>query len=302
MIYTIGEIVLDLIFKTFEDVKATPGGAMLNTSISLGRLNVKVAHISILSNDKVAELIINFLQKNKIDTKFINKNSDTKTTLALAFLNRNNDAEYSFYKNNIRKTELSFPQIKENSIILYGSFFSIDLPYHNQMQDFLKQIYPKQVVKIYDPNFRKPHLPQLSKFKPLIIENIKTADIVKGSDEDFVNIFNLKTGREVWNFVRKYGVKVLFYTKGDAGSEFFSENINFSHKINKIDTVSTVGAGDTYTAGVIYFLSKNKYYNINDVTISQWKECVNIAHSFAGEVCQTFENYLPEYYCENNIL
>ena len=61
MIYTIGEIVLDIIFKTLNDVKVKPGGSMLNTAISLGRLGVNVSHVSSIANDKASDTRIKTL-------------------------------------------------------------------------------------------------------------------------------------------------------------------------------------------------------------------------------------------------
>jgi len=298
MVYTIGEIVLDIIFKTFNNIRAIPGGAMLNTAVSLGRLDIATSHISLLSEDKISELVSLFLQENNVKSEFVITDARIKTTLALAFLNKNNDAEYSFYKSEVEKVLLSFPNIKTGDVILYGSYFSIDKKFHLQIKHFLKNK-TKLAIKIYDPNFRNSHLSHLQRLKPMILENIKNADIIKGSDEDFINIFNIKSGKEVWRLMKRYGVKVLFYTKGEQGSEFYSDNIFFQKNTNKINTTSTIGAGDTYTAGIIYFFNKIKV-NVNDINLitkEQWYECIEIAHNFAGKVCQGYDNYLPIEYC-----
>lgn len=302
MIYTIGETVLDIIFKSFDDVKVKPGGSMLNTAVSLGRLGVKVSHISSISSDKVSDLLIEFLQENGVDTNYMHRNTNINTSLALAHLNNNNDAEYTFYKEKTTNAiDLEFPIVNKNSIIHYGSFFSINSNVHNQLHSFLGKVNDEEGIKLYDPNFRKPHLPQLTQLIPMIENNFRMADIVKASDEDFENIFGIKSGVEAWRLMKNYEVAVLFYTKGKDGSELFCNKGKLSSKAKQIDVMSTIGAGDTYSSGIIYFLNSiiDNEVSLNEITMVQWQECVRIAHEFSAQTCQSFDNYLSKEYCDN---
>jgi len=299
MVYTVGETVFDIIFKSINEVSIKPGGAMLNTAISLGRLNIGVSHISKISNDKPSDLIIDFLNKNSVNTEYVYRSKNIKTNLALAYLNDSNNAEYTFYKDNSDlQNGLFFPQLEKGDFIHFGSFFSINPQTHKQLHVFLNNSCSNCCVKIYDPNFRKNHLHDLEMHFSLIEKNFRIADIVKGSDEDFENIFGITSGKEVWNKMKEYDVKVLFYTKGENGSEFYSEKGSFSLPTSKIKAVSTIGAGDTYSAGIIYFLnlySNNKSFDLFD--IEDWKKCVSIAHNFASQTCQSMDNYLSEKFC-----
>ena len=133
---------------------------------------------------------------------------------------------------------------------------------------------------------------------PLIEMNFKKADIVKGSNEDFDNIFGIKSGAEAWEKMKQYGVSILFYTKGENGSELFSNVGSFSMPTATIKTVSTIGAGDTYSSGIIYYIKTlNKKFNLDEIKLSQWKECVGLCHNFASQTCQSLDNYLSVQYC-----
>ena len=300
MIYTVGEILLDIIFKTFDDIKVKPGGSLLNTAISLGRLGVDVSHISFLSEDKASGLLIDFMNDNNVGTEMIRRSSDIRTTLALAFLDENNNAEYSFYKDEILNSDSFSSDINpEANIIYYGSFFSIDPYINNYFQNILESC-NENCIKLYDPNFRVPHKDQLPELKGMIASNFEAADIVKASDEDFDNIFGIKTGSEAWKKMKEYNVSILFYTKGDKGSEFYSNQESFSTEIEKIHVVSTIGAGDTFSAGVIYYLNAQfeKGVELKDISIAQWQECVNISHKFSSQTCQSMDNYLSKQYCK----
>lgn len=86
-IYTIGETVLDILFRGNQPFTAKAGGACLNTSVSLGRLNLPVYFISEYGLDEVGNFIDNYLRENNVNTDNVYRYYDGKSALALAFLN-----------------------------------------------------------------------------------------------------------------------------------------------------------------------------------------------------------------------
>ena len=76
--------------------------------------------------------------------------------------------------------------------LLFGSFFSITDQVREALLGFLSSAKDAGVIIMYDPNFRKPHLHELDRLKPMIMENIGYADIVRGSNEDFELIFGAR--------------------------------------------------------------------------------------------------------------
>ena len=91
-IYGIGETVLDIIFKDDQPQAAKAGGSVLNSAVSMGRMELPVSFISEYGQDDVGNLIDNFLKNNGVDTSSVHHFKDGNTSLALAFLNEKNDA------------------------------------------------------------------------------------------------------------------------------------------------------------------------------------------------------------------
>ncbi|NJK94530.1 MAG: hypothetical protein HC905_06025 [Bacteroidales bacterium] len=104
---------------------------------------------------------------------------------------------------------------------------------------------------IYDPNFRKSHLHELDQLLPFIMENIELADIVKGSDEDFMNIFHTSDTETIFGIIND-PKKILIQTFGKDGVTFFSDKLSFHLAANQINPASTIGAGDNFNAGLAY--------------------------------------------------
>ena len=66
------------------------------------------------------------------------------------------------------------------------------------------------------------------------------------------------------------------------------------YPVPKINTKSTIGAGDTFNAGVISGLSQLGITksSLNDLRINQWEDIINRAILFATNVCVSFDNYI----------
>ncbi|MFA8433333.1 MAG: PfkB family carbohydrate kinase [Marinifilaceae bacterium] len=297
-IYTIGDTVLDILFKDDKPVEAKPGGALLNTAVSLGRLGANVAMVGDFANDPVGDIIKKFLKKNHVNTDHITIYDDAKSRLALAFLDEENNAEWSFYK--IRKdskAHVEFPaNVKDNDIVLFGSFYGIKEEIREGLVAFLRYARNQGAILIYDPNFRPAHLPILENVLPYIKENMQLAHIVKGSNEDFELITNLKTSEEVKDWMQTFTDAHLIYTANKDGVKVHANRFQGGFDVPKIETLSTVGAGDTFNAAIAFSILQKDMTRegLNEAGAEFWEELVTTAVCFSQEVCMSYDNYISE--------
>ena len=295
-IYAIGETLYDIIFKGGQPQAGKPGGAMLNSTVSLGRLGLPVSLISEYAGDDIGQMIDRFLQDNGVGTDFIDHYRDGKTALAIAVLDDKNDAHYAFYKDYpMRRLEMEFPSIHKDDIILCGSIYAITNEIRGKFIQFINRSADNGGIVIYDPNFRSAHASELDEMKPLIVENMKMASIIRGSDEDFSNIFRAGSPDTAWDIIRNYCSCMVYTASSEA---VYVRTTGFSGKfpVRKITPVSTIGAGDNFNAGMIAAM-----YN-NDITKDElaimggekWFMIVSTGVEFATNVCLSYENYISE--------
>jgi len=302
-VYCIGETVLDIIFRNDIPVAAKPGGSMLNTAISLGRCGIKVEFISDISDDLSGEMIVRFLHENQVGTRFINQYSGGKTTLALAYLSDNADAVYSFYPGPAREILAGkLPEPVKNDIVLFGSFFSLNEEIRDKLKGLLSSAIRNDAMILYDPNFRRPHLNELSKVMPRIMENISFADIIRGSNEDFLHIFAIPEAVAVNSRIRTRDEQVLIYTQSSDNVSIMTCNQSISIPVPKIIPISTIGAGDSFNAGLIYaFIKHNiRKEKIPFLTIDEWNMIAKNAIMCSQEVCLSFDNYISKNFLNSN--
>jgi fructokinase len=295
-IYGIGETVFDIIFKGGQPQAAKAGGAMLNSTVSLGRIGLPVSFISEYANDNVGKIIDNFLQENGVATDFVDHFKEGKTKLALAFLNEKNDASYTFYQDYPElRLNIKFPSLIKDDIILCGSIYAITDEIRKKFMDLISMAKKNGAIVIYDPNFRPTHSSDLDKLLPLIVENMQNAKLIRGSDEDFKNIFGAYTPDEAWKIVRKY-CNCLVYTANAKG--VFVRTISYSGRfsVKAIKPVSTIGAGDNFNAGMMAAIYRNLISGdqLDKMGEESWSKVVSMGVDFATNVCLSYENYISE--------
>ncbi|MBR5983522.1 MAG: carbohydrate kinase [Bacteroidales bacterium] len=296
-IYCIGETVYDIIFRNGKAVESCPGGPILNTSVSLGRMGEKVYVVGDQANDAIGNIIADFLSDNNVSTKYLTLYNDAKSRVALAFLYDTREPAYSFYKIRVNgEIKITFPEVKRDDIVLFGSFTSIKAEVRDDLMACLRQAKEAGAIIVYDPNFRPSHLKDRERALPLIKENLAIADIVKGSNEDFQLIYDSNSALDTNEIVKSYGCRNFIYTANKYGVNLFTPDFHKVFDVPRITPVSTVGAGDSFNAGLIYGLIKQNVYSsdLEGLSLEVWRKVIYCAISFATHVCCSYDNFIND--------
>lgn len=267
---------------------------MLNSAVSLGRTGMSVSFIGECGADKTGDIISDFLGKNSVDHSYLKQQKEMQTTISMAFLDENNEASYSFYKSPPVNINRVLPQVNTGDILLFGSYYSLSEFTGTSAFELVKYAAGKGAILFYDPNFRRPHLHRLKELKPLIERNIKISNIVRGSHEDFELIFGTRSARETWELDCFRGNKVLIYTAGGKEISVFTPAIKLKFSVPKINPVSTIGAGDSFNAGVIKAIIETGNLNTLISELHNWEPVIEKGIKFARAACLSHENFVPE--------
>jgi len=294
-IYAVGETILDIIFKGAEPQTAKPGGSSFNASITLGRLGAPITFISEVGRDRVGDLIRDFMERNGVNASHLSRFEEGQSAIALAFLNEQNDAEYQFYKDYPhQRLAVEFPEFQASDLLMFGSFYALNPGIRPRVKLLLDKAARAGATIVYDPNFRSTHNPEREALIPDIEENMAYASVVRASDEDLLNIFEARTPDEAWEQVGKHS-DALIYTASAQGVHVRTGSLSFHMEVETIEPVSTIGAGDTFNAGLLFgiWLKDYKREQIGSLNRFQWEELIGTAIRFSREVCLSYENYLP---------
>lgn len=207
-----------------------------------------------------------------------------------------NEASYSFYQDYPKeRLRIDLPDIEEDDIFLFGSFYTLNQQIRKNLIEMLNLAKRREAIVIYDPNFRKSHLVDLPVLKQVILENIGFADIVRGSDEDFENIFRAGNSKKAYEtFTDK--CDCLIYTASEKVVFIHTMNVEYSYPVHTLKPISTIGAGDNFNTGIIYGLTSNniRLSDLNHLTVSDWEPIINAGTTLATEVCLSYDNYISK--------
>lgn len=294
-VYAIGETVFDIIFAEDKPVNAVPGGSMLNAAISLGRWGSEVEFISEYGTDHVGGIIDTFLSENQVASRYCYKYETGATSIALAFLDQDKKASYSFYHNQPEKLpEPRIPEFRANDICLFGSYYAIKPERALLVNTLIHEARKSGATIIYDPNIRKAHAAELPGLFGTIENNLSSATIIKGSDEDFYQLFSTLEPEAIYDHTQKY-CKNLVITRGSKDVLLFTPNFQKKYPVPEIEPLSTIGAGDNFNAGLAcgLLLNPKPGEKISDLSPHEWDRIIGTAIQFAVATCLSMENYVP---------
>ena len=366
----IGETVFDIVFKDGKPQAAVPGGSVFNAIISLGRTAGAAASGSAagvsasggtvasstaagcaaprvimatqMGKDNASEIIIDFMQRNNVETTHAICVEGRQSTISLAMLDSRNDARYEFFRDSaMPKFQTPDIEFEPGDILLFGSFFAISPATRLQVRELVARARSQGAIIYYDINFRKGPHGNSPHIKEYIEENCALSTIVRGSSEDIGNIYGECTAAEAYRDHISSLCSNFICTKGADSTEVFSPGFHAIYPVHKIETLSTIGAGDNFNAGVVYTLSQllalaalsapcaasaasvatsacgatpsagathasgatpaagaihASGATPDALTLGkeEWDKIVTTAHLFSAEVCQSYENYVPE--------
>lgn len=303
----IGETILDIIFRGNQPSVAVPGGSVFNGIVSLGRMGMNVGFISETGNDRVGNIILQFMRENNIPTEHINVFPDGKSPVSLAFLNEQSDAEYIFYKDYPKqRLDVRFPKLQEDDIVMVGSYYALNPVLREKIMELLEQAREKKAIVYYDPNFRASHKNEVMRLTSTIIENLEYADIVRGSKEDFHYMYGMQDVDKIYKEKIKFYCSRFIYTAGGDNVSLRTNIVNKDYQVEPLEAVSTIGAGDNFNAGLIYGLLKYdvRHRDLNNINEETWDKIIQCGKDFAAEVCRSYNNSVSveftDQYCINN--
>jgi len=256
MILCAGEALIDMLPRecgTGETGFAPhAGGAVYNTSIALGRLGRDVALFTGLSSDLFGDVLRAGLDASHVEPGYAAV-SDRPTTLAFVTLT-NGQARYAFYDENTAGrmlSEVDLPALDTTVSALFFGGISLAVEPCAATYEALMTREATDRVTMIDPNIRPGFIKDEATYRARIDRMLRLADIVKLSDEDLEWLMGAGEARSKARELLAMGPKAVFITEGAKGAFAVAEGLETEVAAQKVAVVDTVGAGDTFNAGVL---------------------------------------------------
>jgi fructokinase len=261
MILCAGEALIDMLprrTREGEDAFAPhAGGAVFNTAIALGRLGAGAGYFGGISTDFMGDLLAATLAASNVDTRLCPR-SPRPTTLAFVRL-VNGQASYAFYDEGTAGRMLdpaALPALPDSvQAVFFGGISLISEPCATAYEALMAREAGSRVTMI-DPNIRTGFITDEAAYRARLSRMLAMADIVKVSDEDLTWLLGPGHVSDRAGELLAMGPKLVFITEGGEGARAYTAEHEVKLHAEKVTVVDTVGAGDTFNAGVLAELQK----------------------------------------------
>ncbi len=277
----LGEVLFD-VFKEGPRI----GGAPANFAYHCSALGLNSVVVSAVGNDELGRRALQILQDFGLNTAV--QTVDKPTGSVSVEVDKDGMPTYTFLSDtaydNIACTDDFLQLAAGTQICCFGSLAQRSECSRRSIQRFLQTMDPDLRLRIFDVNLRQNFFS-----KETILSSLAETEIFKCNDEELpvlMKLLGLPAGDEhdFYHYLNSLGIYGFIYTCGAASSTVMLNAEVSTLPTPKVHAVSTVGAGDAFTASIITLLLKGKTL----------KEAHKLACRVSAFVC-TQEGAMPRY-------
>jgi fructokinase len=242
-----GEVLFD-VFPTHTKI----GGAPLNVGLRLASLGIETEIISRIGQDAKGNELLDFIEANNVSTAYIQTDSHFSTGEVTVKLDEKGSASYTINYpvawDKIEATTEAQNLVSNADALVFGSLVCRDTASYQSLLSLLNVA----KYKIFDVNLRAPFYT-----KELLSDLMNKADFIKFNDDELYEISEYlgspyhSLEQNMQFIAEKTNTQHICVTKGSHGAVLFYNNQLFYNSGYKITVADTVGAGDSFLAGLL---------------------------------------------------
>nr|WP_315230476.1 carbohydrate kinase [uncultured Albidiferax sp.] len=288
----VGESLIDFAATGGLNFAGHEGGAPTNSAIATARLGQPIGMVCQLSTDMFGERLLKHIESNGVDTRWVLR-SDAPSTLA--FVERTPTTNrYAFYMNGTADTQwnpTTLPVLPESCRFLqFGSISLLHEPAASRIIDLVKAQQGQRIV-LFDPNVRLSLIKDLPAFRANVYRWSAYSNLMKFSDEDAAALApGLSLAEVAASFMASdTGPRAVVITRGGDGATLFRRGkAPLEIVAPKITVADTIGAGDTFDAGLTVGLLEQgveQVAQLDSLPDAQWLAVLRFAAQAAAINC-----------------
>lgn len=241
-----GEALTDIVVDADGGRREHPGGSPLNVAVALSRLGHDAHLLTAIGDDARGDAIRAHLDESGVQLTPASVRPG-RTSTAEAVLDAHGAATYTF--DLIWDPDTAgLPEAPD--AVHTSSIAAVLEPGASTLSALLRSARGSSTIS-YDPNARPTLMGAPEDVRARIEENIALSDVVKASDEDVAWLYGTEDVEDVVSSWRELGPALTVLTRGDEGAVAFAESGRVQVAPVQVEVVDTVGAGDTFSAGIL---------------------------------------------------
>jgi fructokinase len=245
----IGEALVDAVTTPGGTTEEHVGGSPANVAFGLAALDHPVDLATWIATDERGRRIEDVCRERGVALTAGSQGAPF-TSVAYATLDDTGAATYVF---DLEWQVASVPGLTAYGHVHTGSIGAVLEPGGSQAREILAVARGLGATVSYDPNARPALMGLPEQARRTIEESIRLADLVKVSDEDIAWLCPGESEEDVLRGWAALGPSVIVMTRGGAGAVVRVSRTGEQQALPapRVDVVDTVGAGDSFMAGLV---------------------------------------------------
>ena len=229
------------------------GGAPANFAYHVAQWGLDSYAVSAIGKDELGEDIIRTFDDNGL--QYCLEKVDFPTGVVMVTLDENKVPSYNIMEgvawDNIPMTQGLEALAKDCRAICFGSLAQRSSVSRQTVNEFIG-LMPDGAIKIFDINLRQHYYT-----RDIISDSMKKADILKINDEEILVVAEMFSIKDkplkmvCEDLLDMFDLEIVILTCGEKGSFVLTREESSELDTPKVDVVSTVGAGDSFTGTFI---------------------------------------------------
>jgi len=249
-IVVVGEALIDRVLRANGESEDAPGGSPANVALTLGRWVRHPELVTMLGADAAGDSVRTWLAESGVAvvSSVEGSGESVVTSVATARLDASGAASYEFDLH----WKLDRRSVGRSDMLHVGSVGAFLLPGAEDVSALVAERSPQSLIT-FDPNIRPALIADADAdaVRARVDDLIRAADVVKLSDED---LEWLRPGADPLDAARDWqrsGPALVVVTRGASGATAVTSHGDLTVPSERTSVVDTIGAGDTFMAGLI---------------------------------------------------
>ena len=244
-----GEALYDLVLGTDGRLSGHPGGGPFNTARTIGRLRRPVAFLGRLSTDGLGVVHERMLAADGVGLESV-VHTDEPTTLALASLDDQGAASWSFYARGTAAAGLTPEEARAAlpprvAALHVGTLGLVLEPLATALEAVVELLAGTAMI-VVDPNVRPQALDEPQAFRARLERVLARSDVVKASAEDLAWLDPDRPPEVAARALLERGPATVLLTRGAEGATVIGAAGDTPIAPAETNVVDTIGAGDAF--------------------------------------------------------
>lgn len=244
----------EILWDCFPDQRR-PGGAPANFAYHVRQLGLGGVVCSRVGEDDLGDELVQYISDHGLSDEFVQRDPNHETgRVKIEFLD--GQPQYTFVEDaawdHLEVTDAARSLFQQANVVCFGTLGQRSPVSRESIQQCIALV-SQSCLKVYDVNLRRPWFD-----RSWIEESLRAANLVKLNEDEATELaamFDYKSEQPetiVRELQEQFDVDLVCVTRGSAGCLLANRQELVELPGRKADVVDTVGAGDSFTAALVY--------------------------------------------------